>query len=114
MVDRAPRRRWTYRSASKRLADAEVNTPGAARLPIHQQIRDGIQLPPEIEADGSNRRPVPKTGTDRVAQIFEIEVEGFGPDVAGVDEEDTSKAAAQYGTKLGAQRHHAVASNRQT
>src|SRR5687768_10057441 len=57
-------------SSSERLPDAEVEAePPRLRLAVHEEAGDWIELVTDIDADRTDRRRVPQTGTDVVAQI---------------------------------------------
>src|SRR3954466_11174978 len=71
------------------LPDREVEAHAPRlRLAVHQETWNRIQLVPEIDANGTNRRVVAKTRTDVVAKVVEIEIPRLRPDVPRVDECD--------------------------
>src|SRR5204862_506028 len=88
----------------------------AARLlvAVHQQARNRIELPADVEANRTDRRRVSQARTDGVPQIPELNRAGLRPHVAGVEEKHRAEAAAQRRADLLAQPDHAVAADRQT
>ena len=83
-------------AASEGLADAEMNAPPATlRLAVDQKSRDRIELIAQVEADWTDRCPIPKPGPCGVAQVAEIGVGDVLPDVAAVKKEDSADAAAE-------------------
>src|SRR5580693_6369576 len=76
---------------SECLPDAEVHAP-LARLQhaVYQQPGNGIQLIPEVEADGPDRRGIPQPGSDRVPQIVQVDAPRSGPDVARIEKGDAT------------------------
>src|SRR5919202_5574254 len=100
---------------SEGLTDGEMEPPPAlARLPVDEETRNGIQLPPDIEPDGTDRGLVPKPRTDRVSKIVERLIVRPLPHVARVHEQDAAKVAVQHRPDFFAPREHAVAADRQS
>ena len=80
---------------SKRLADTEVQTETPRlRGAVHQQLRRGIQLIAEVEAERTDRCLISQAGTDRVAEIAGLDAERIRPDIAGVQEQHDAELAA--------------------
>src|SRR5262245_10765405 len=100
---------------SERLSDAEVHPPlPEVRLPVDQQLRNGIELPAKVDANRPYRRLVPETRADRISQVAQPDAERLRPDVAAVEEQDRAQTARQGDPQLLAERRHAVATKRQT
>src|SRR4029077_2322119 len=82
------------------------------RNSVDEQIRNGIQLVPVVEADGTDRCLIPESRTDGVSQIVKVEAVRPGPDIAPVEERHSAEVAVQHGTQFFAEREHAVAAHR--
>src|SRR3990167_369087 len=96
------------------LPDAEVDAPAAwLRLGVDTELGNGIELVAGVEAYRADRRLIPQTRSDRVAQIAEVHAPRAGPHVAAVEKEYGAQPAAELGAQLRAERQHAVAANRQ-
>src|SRR5437660_7597767 len=90
-----------------------MNAPAARlRAAVHQQTRNRIELPPEVETQRSDRRVVAQARADGIAQIAEPHTARLRPHVARVEEEDAAEVAAQRRADFLAQAEHAVAADR--
>src|SRR2546426_11178517 len=99
----------------ERLADAEMDAPAAClRRAVHEQTRKRIELVAEVEPERPDWRLVAEPGANRVAKLAELEAEGFGPHITGVEEQHAAPGAAQHRAELFADHEHAVAADRRS
>ena len=79
---------------------------------VHEQARNRVELPADVEANGTDRRVVAQTRPHVVAQVVQVEVPRVGPDVAAVEEQHGGEVADEREPDLGREVHEAVAADR--
>src|SRR5262245_9137570 len=98
----------------KRLADAEVNAPRARfRLAIHLQVRNAIQLKPEVDACRTDRGEIPQSGAHGI-QERRRNVERSVRHVAEIEKRDASELADERLTDFCRALEHRQPADRQS
>src|SRR5262245_27380137 len=83
------------------------------RFAVHVEIRDRIELEPDVDPYWSDWRHVPQPGAHVIAQITEVEIPRVGPDVAVVEKQYRAELTSQGHTHLRRTLDHGVAADRQ-
>src|SRR5436190_3681283 len=83
------------------------------RLSVHSEIRDSVELIPEVDARRPDRCQIPEAGTRGVYQRSR-DVERLVGDVAEIEERDASELAEQRLADFRRPLHHRQTADRQT
>src|SRR5262245_50106703 len=87
------------------LSDRKVHAPAPRlRLTVHEQARNRIQLPADVEAHRADRRLVAQPRSDGVAQVAQPDAPRIGPHVAPVEEQHAAEIAVEQRAHLLAER----------
>src|SRR5262245_44763135 len=90
----------------ERLTNAEVNAPRARlRLAVHLQVRNAIQLIPEVDTRWTDRREISQTWSHGV-QETRRDVDGPVRHVPEIEERDASELAEERFADFGRSLHH--------